>query len=80
MHLTISSFQSTPLREGRQFDIQCHRASIYNFNPRPSVRGDNVGRLETVHYPDFNPRPSVRGDKKAMKAVGLTQISIHAPP
>ena len=36
-------FQSTPLREGRLQRIERH-GDLFDFNPRPFVRGD--------HYPD----------------------------
>ena len=33
-----------------------------NFNPRPSVRGDDNKLDKQQAVTDFNPRPSVRGD------------------
>ena len=54
-------FQFTPLREGRQWrkTLQLLR---FNFNSRPSARGDAsaMGGFTTKSY--FNSRPSARGD------------------
>ena len=37
--------------------------AIYNFNSRPSARGDNARKSGIVMPQDFNSRPSARGDE-----------------
>ena len=51
----------------------------YNFNPRPSARGDEeLPQIQNRHR-DFNPRPSARGDPLAGGSRARREISIHAP-
>ena len=57
-----TSFQFTPLREGRRFGSHRRRYRQSNFNSRPSARGD-INAVQYEHSQDyFNSRPSARGD------------------
>ena len=56
------TFQFTPLREGRRSSRHPHVASVFDFNSRPSARGD-AGCITVVAVnSNFNSRPSARGD------------------
>ena len=62
----ISTFQFTPLREGRP-GKDGHPAGFRHFNSRPSARGDARRRgAACVAGNDFNSRPSARGDLTGM--------------
>ena len=55
-------FQFTPLREGRR--QRNHKVSErFNFNSRPSARGDLLWLSDNVSPANFNSRPSARGDE-----------------
>ena len=57
-----SSFQFTPLREGRRI-LFPPTVLFSNFNSRPSARGDHRIRA-LIDIPEhFNSRPSARGDR-----------------
>ena len=73
-------FQFPLLREGRLVHFNFIRA-IYNFNSRPSARGDPVNVERKSFTPShFNSRPSVWGDVRVLVAAIIGAISIHAPP
>ena len=55
-------FQFTPLREGRLF-FSASTIRPFNFNSRPSARGDFPSSLIMGIIHDFNSRPSARGDR-----------------
>ena len=55
-----TAFQFTPLREGRRGTV--YPPANFNFNSRPSARGDASGFLIAFRLPYFNSRPSARGD------------------
>ena len=57
-----TAFQFTPLREGRRGTVYPPPAN-FNFNSRPSARGDGETRLQAHIREDFNSRPSARGDQ-----------------
>ena len=65
LHDETVIFQSTPLREGRLY-LENGAIVRYDFNPRPSVRGDSVNVFRRLICNYFNPRPSVRGDVSRM--------------
>ena len=54
--------------------------AIYNFNSRPSARGDWTTMNSTLSAKYFNSRPSARGDVRVLVAAIIGAISIHAPP
>ena len=54
-------FQFTPLREGR-LDTHEQEGGGFNFNSRPSARGDRFRHLLSAAPTYFNSRPSARGD------------------
>ena len=56
------TFQFTPLREGRQQKPGTDLCGAYDFNSRPSARGDLTRKAHGIAYRDFNSRPSARGD------------------
>ena len=56
-----TSFQSTPLREGRH-DYRINYAVDRGFNPRPCARGDSIEECDLNPTISFNPRPCARGD------------------
>ena len=78
--VAIRIFQFTPLREGRRGGRK-QLFPKWNFNSRPSARGDMFFSAATILPFNFNSRPSARGDLRTF--VGSTPqmpISIHAPP
>ena len=58
-----SSFQFTPLREGRRI-LFPPTVLFSNFNSRPSARGDQQIKRITIFQHYFNSRPSARGDTR----------------
>ena len=58
---TCSTFQFTPLREGRHAFVMPIQIAPY-FNSRPSARGDTRRLLINSNRNYFNSRPSARGD------------------
>ena len=58
---TVSSFQSTPPREGRLSETSTSRIDS-RFNPRPRARGDWQFLAFCFEWYSFNPRPRARGD------------------
>ena len=79
MRFAQKSFQFTPLREGRR---NCGKAGYvrWNFNSRPSARGDNIVANVCRQSCYFNSRPSARGDLSGGFYFVPPLISIHAPP
>jgi len=76
--LVVTTFQSTPLREGRPSPpTTCGRTS--RFNPRPCARGDMYYAVFDHEIRGFNPRPCARGDMPAAIDLVIVQVSIHAP-
>ena len=74
-----TAFQFTPLREGRRGTV--YPPANFNFNSRPSARGDahHLRRPNAGGY--FNSRPSARGDIDQIVCLAAQKsISIHAPP
>ena len=73
-------FQFTPLREGRPMAEWQYVLPVWNFNSRPSARGDKKSGAEfdyskiSIHAP---PRGATR---KAGGLESVYNISIHAPP
>ncbi len=60
--VSVSVFQFTPLREGRQAR-RCLNSTAKYFNSRPSARGDAPDTHSTESSKgNFNSRPSARGD------------------
>ena len=55
-------FQFTPLREGRPMAEWQYVLPVWNFNSRPSARGDPTTPCHPAVPLDFNSRPSARGD------------------
>ena len=74
-----TKFQFTPLREGRLF-FSASTIRPFNFNSRPSARGDNTGLSKnrfsriSIHAP-----PRGATDARAI-LIEVNHISIHAPP
>ena len=64
--VSVSVFQFTPLREGRQVVNRAVEASA-DFNSRPSARGDAIEFVEGYQVIYFNSRPSARGDARRKK-------------
>ena len=60
-HWGSPKFQFTPLREGRQ-NALIVAAPEFNFNSRPSARGDRECSKMGMPPDNFNSRPSARGD------------------
>ena len=55
--------------------------TAWNFNSRPSARGDARGSASRLRRTNFNSRPSARGDGRcSAPSPAQTCISIHAPP
>ena len=77
--LRQSTFQFTPLREGRR-NLRGIATRDYYFNSRPSARGDATLNMSITGRLYFNSRPSARGDKCSGRNILLCNISIHAPP
>ena len=79
-NIGVTTFQFTPLREGRLPTRVSNSASIY-FNSRPSARGDRSHHSRTSPRGYFNSRPSARGDSTPdTQSPRIIPISIHAPP
>ena len=99
--LEYSTFQFTPLREGRRSSsAQMISRAKFQFTPlREGRLGANCPAycgVISIHAPprgatspacrpcmagyDFNSRPSARGDLRRGEALALNIISIHAPP
>ena len=57
-----TSFQFTPLREGRRMNAKLRSGCGCHFNSRPSARGDPTLRRRRTLLMYFNSRPSARGD------------------
>ena len=74
-----SLFQFTPLREGRPC-VRARMVTYWDFNSRPSARGDTRRLLISSSRNYFNSRPSARGDGTRRTSPGTADISIHAPP
>ena len=74
-----TSFQFTPLREGRRIDANGFRHQLH-FNSRPSARGDEMLNMSITGRLYFNSRPSARGDLYYASDIIHELISIHAPP
>ena len=74
-----SLFQFTPLREGRPC-VRARMVTYWDFNSRPSARGDTRRLLISSSRNYFNSRPSARGDTGGGGTVKNMNISIHAPP
>ena len=77
--LMTTTFQSTPLREGRPGQKRNAGGWSGYFNPRPCARGDVAILSFAGTAIDFNPRPCARGDDIQQNAVYNISISIHAP-
>ena len=77
--VSVSVFQFTPLREGRQVVNRAVEASA-DFNSRPSARGDDRAAADVRRSVYFNSRPSARGDSARTPGRSREPISIHAPP
>ena len=60
-------FQFTPLREGRPMFFSASTILPFNFNSRPSARGDRCLFGNFIHFENFNSRPSARGDSTTEK-------------
>ena len=80
MRCISTTFQFTPLREGRQYVTRDELNTLTNFNSRPSARGDSRKRL-----PCDCKRISIHAPPRGATANGgiptpLVTISIHAPP
>ena len=74
-----TSFQFTPLREGRRA-FALYLLDGLHFNSRPSARGDPNFFERRKSMENFNSRPSARGDSPVMAQMRAFRISIHAPP
>ena len=72
-------FQFTPLREGRPNQEGHHARKGYDFNSRPSARGDlrELGRDEGGHH--FNSRPSARGDCTSWEGKAMNKLFQFTP-
>ena len=82
MHLvrSSSSFQFTPLREGRRGEaLAASRADLFQFTPLREGRR-TVARSAAASASNFNSRPSARGDAGVVVLRQRRDISIHAPP
>jgi len=72
-------FQSTPLREGRQWEPSRTATGIrvsIHAPARGATRGESI-MAKTKS--SFNPRPCARGDYRIHHVVGTRHVSIHAP-
>ena len=77
---SASSFQFTPLREGRQVRVVSPPHGIISIHAPP--RGATPRRQSGIAVPRyFNSRPSARGDPRTLLLpLEALHISIHAPP
>ena len=78
-----TSFQFTPLREGRRAGatVTYQRDVLYIISIHAPPRGATNAFLAIVrNLIHFNSRPSARGDLKFRKEKNNEHISIHAPP
>ena len=75
-----SSFQFTPLREGRRI-LFPPTVLFSNFNSRPSARGDTRNRRHCWQWQRFQFTPLREGRRAAAaQSSAAINISIHAPP
>ena len=80
VHLFWILFQFTPLREGRRGDLEA-AFSVFDFNSRPSARGDQAIAQAQAPKQAFQFTPLREGRHFInCQRVSHLQISIHAPP
>ena len=73
-----TSFQFTPLREGRRLWFFWPAAALY-FNSRPSARGDTGLQSNRDWEAYFNSRPSARGDA-VLVLIDLAGFNFNSRP